>query len=174
LWRKKGVVFSVRVAGLIHDSIVDGPGLRYVVFAQGCVMRCDGCHNPETWDPRGGAEIPADEIIADMLGNPLTDGLTLSGGEPFLQATECAKIAYAATRRGLNVWVYTGYSFEELLVRAGSEHAVNELINLTDVLVDGSFVLAERTLSLKWRGSRNQRVLDGPKSIAAGEAVGLA
>ena len=169
----KGVAITVRVAGLIQDSIVDGPGLRFVVFTQGCDRCCEGCHNPETWDINGGTDITAEKIIAEMLGNPLTDGLTLSGGEPFSQAAECVKVASAARGEGLNVWVYTGYTFEELLTRAESEQAVKELIGLTDVLVDGKFLLAERTLSLKWRGSRNQRVLDCQKSIAAGEAVGL-
>jgi anaerobic ribonucleoside-triphosphate reductase activating protein len=165
------VVITVRVAGLIHDSIVDGPGLRFVVFAQGCEMHCEGCHNPEVWSKDGGTEIPVGEIIREMLGNPLTDGLTLSGGEPFLQVGECSKIASAAREKGLDVWVYTGYSFEELFARAGSEQGVMELLNFTDVLIDKPFVLAERTLSLKWRGSRNQRILDVPKSIAAGQAV---
>ena len=161
----------MRIAGLIHDSIVDGPGLRFVVFAQGCERRCDGCHNPDTWDKGGGTETPVDEIIAEMLRNPLTTGLTLSGGEPFQQAADCVKIAAAAREGGLNVWVYSGFSFEELFIRSKSEQAINELMNLTDVLVDGPFTLAERTLSLRWRGSRNQRIIDTPKSIAAGKAV---
>lgn len=165
-------------------------------------MRCEGCHNPDTWSRDGGTEVPVDEIISDMLSNPLTDGLTLSGGEPFLQVADCVKLASAARGSGLNVWVYTGYTFEELLARSESEEAANlprnktvgqaqgivsentlqkcgelnpkkikELINLTDILIDGPFVLAERTLSQKWRGSRNQRVLDVSKSIAAGKAV---
>jgi len=156
---------------MIQDSIVDGPGLRFVVFTQGCEMHCEGCHNPDTWKKDEGTEIPVDEIITDMLGNPLTDGLTLSGGEPFLQAADCVLLASAARGSGLNVWVYSGYTFEELFIRAKSEEAVNELINLTDILIDGPFKLAKRSLSLKWRGSKNQRVIDVPKSIAAGEAV---
>jgi anaerobic ribonucleoside-triphosphate reductase activating protein len=165
------VSLSVRIAGLIHDSIVDGPGLRYVVFVQGCLIDCEGCHNPEAQNVDGGTEMPVDEIIADMLGNPLTDGLTLSGGEPFLQAAECVKLSAAARENGLNVWTYSGYMFEELFDRARSEQAVKELLELTDVLIDGPFVLAERTLSLKWRGSRNQRLIDVQKSIVSGEAI---
>jgi len=161
----------VRIAGIIHDSIVDGPGLRFVVFAQGCRRRCEGCHNPETWSIGDGIEVAADEIIAQMLANPLTDGLTLSGGEPFLQVAQCVKVASAARESGLDVWAYSGYTFEELIVWAGSDPAVKELMDLIDVLVDGPFILAERTLSLKWRGSKNQRAIDVPKSVAAGEAV---
>ena len=163
----------MRIAGLVQDSIVDGPGLRYVVFVQGCELDCVGCHNPDTRDIDGGYEIPTDEIIAQMLGNPLTDGLTLSGGEPFLQAAECVKLSSAARENGLNVWVYSGYTFEELLFRAQSEQAVGELMKLADVLVDGPFVLAGRTLSLKWRGSRNQRIVDMPRSLSGGKVIEL-
>jgi len=154
---------------MIQDSIVDGPGLRFVVFAQGCRLRCEGCHNPGTWDLQGGDEVSADEIIAQMLSNPLTDGLTLSGGEPFLQSDDCVRIAAAARERGLNVWTFTGYTFEELLPVA----EYRPLLELTDVLVDGPFVAGERSFDLKWRGSRNQRVVDVPKSIEAGAAVEL-
>lgn len=163
----------MKIAGLVHDSIVDGPGLRFVVFTQGCERHCVGCHNPETWDKEGGSEMAVDEVIANMLGNPLTDGLTLSGGEPFLQAADCVKLAAAAHEHGLNVWIHTGFTFEELLIRAGSVSAVKELLVLTDVIVDGPFIASERTLSLKWRGSKNQRLLDAGKSVAAGEAVAL-
>ena len=161
----------MRVAGTVQDSIVDGPGLRFVVFAQGCERRCEGCHNPETWDAGGGSEVPVAGLVADMLGNPLTDGLTLSGGEPFLQAGECCALAAAARDNGLNVWAYTGFTFEELLVMAGAEQPVRQLLELVDVLVDGAFVLAGRTLSLRWRGSKNQRLVDVPMSLSAGAAV---
>ena len=161
----------MRVAGLVQDSIVDGPGFRFVVFAQGCEMRCEGCHNPATWDMGGGTEMTVGEIIDEMLRNPLTDGLTLSGGEPLQQAGECALLAAAARENGLNVWIFTGFTFERLMERAAAEPEVKRLLELTDVLVDGAFVNAERTLSLRWRGSRNQRVVDAQKSLAAGEVV---
>lgn len=163
----------MRIAGTVQDSIVDGPGFRFVVFTQGCDKRCEGCHNPATWDQSGGLEINVDAIIAELLSNPLTDGLTLSGGEPFLQAAECAAIAASAHEKGLNVWAYTGFTFEELIAKAEAEAPVKTLLKSTDVLVDGPFVLAGRTLSLKWRGSKNQRVLDLPKSIETGKAVEL-
>jgi anaerobic ribonucleoside-triphosphate reductase activating protein len=161
----------MRIAGTVQDSIVDGPGLRFTVFAQGCPHDCDGCQNPDTHDPSGGAERAAEDIIAEMLKNPLTDGLTLSGGEPFAQARACAAIARAAQEAGLNVWTYTGYTFEELLDMAARDRGVAELLELTDVLVDGPFILAERTLDLRWRGSRNQRLIDVSASLKTGEAT---
>lgn len=161
----------MRIAGMIQDSIVDGPGFRFTLFTQGCPHNCEGCHNPETHDFNGGSEMSPDEIIKKLLSNPLTDGITFSGGEPFEQAEGCAVIARAARENGLNVWAYSGYTFEELLDKAERQPEVMDLLKLTDVLVDGRFVLAQRSLSLKWRGSANQRILDVPKSLEAGQAV---
>jgi len=161
----------MRVAGLVHDSIVDGPGLRYTVFTQGCVLHCTGCHNPDTWDHNGGTEISIDFIINDMLSNKLIDGLTLSGGEPFEQAAECAQIAAAAVKNGLSVWIFTGKTFEELRKEAAADTAAGKLMALTNVLVDGRFIEKDRTLSLKWCGSKNQQVLDMQKSLIAGKRV---
>ncbi|MDR3309982.1 MAG: anaerobic ribonucleoside-triphosphate reductase activating protein [Oscillospiraceae bacterium] len=161
----------MRVAGTVQDSIVDGPGFRYVVFAQGCPHRCEGCHNPETREPDGGTWRDVAGIIREMLSNPLTDGLTLSGGEPFAQARDCAELAEAARNAGLNVWTYSGYTFEELLAKSASEPDALRLLAATDILVDGRFVLSERSLDLAFRGSRNQRVLDAKRSLASGAAV---
>jgi len=161
----------LRIAGLVQDSIVDGPGFRFAVFTQGCELRCSGCHNPETWDEAGGTEIPIEEIIKEMLSNPLTDGLTLSGGEPLEQAADCAGLAAAARENGLNVWIFTGKTFEHLHEEAKTDYNIEKLLSLTDVMVDGKFVLTERTLSVKWCGSRNQRILDVPKSLAEGKAA---
>ena len=160
----------MRIAGMIQDSIVDGPGFRFTLFTQGCPHDCEGCHNPETHDFGGGSEMSTDEIIRKLLSNPLTDGITFSGGEPFEQAGDCAVIAKAARDNGLNVWAYSGYTFEELIKKAEKQPEVMDLLKLTDVLVDGRFILAQRSLSLKWRGSANQRILDVPKSLAAGQA----
>ena len=161
----------MRIAGMIQDSIVDGPGFRFTLFTQGCPHHCEGCHNPETHDFNGDSEMSTDEVIKKLLSNPLTDGITFSGGEPFEQAGECAVIAKAARENGLNVWAYSGYTFDELLVKAEKQPDVMELLKLTDVLVDGRFVLEQRSLSLKWRGSANQRILDVPASLTAGQAV---
>ncbi|MBR2929137.1 MAG: anaerobic ribonucleoside-triphosphate reductase activating protein [Oscillospiraceae bacterium] len=157
----------MRIAGLTQDSIVDGPGFRFTVFVQGCTHHCEGCHNPQTHDPAGGREMTTDEIIREMRSNPLTDGLTLSGGEPFDQSEDCLTLALAAKESGLNVWSYSGYLFEQLL----ADEKKSQLLKELDVLVDGPFVLSQRSLALAWRGSRNQRVIDVPKSLAAGEVV---
>jgi len=161
----------MRIAGKIQDSIVDGPGLRFVVFTQGCPHRCPGCHNPDTHDFEGGTEVSTQEVIGAMLSNPLTDGVTFSGGEPFSQPEACAEIAQAAREHGLNVWAYSGWTFEELY--AMDDPAVRRFLELTDVLVDGPFILEQRSLNIKWRGSRNQRLIDVPKSLKAGRAIEL-
>ena len=161
----------MRIFGLVQDSIVDGPGFRFTCFVQGCPHHCPGCHNPESHDPRGGKEMTVEEVEAELLKNPLTDGLTLSGGEPFAQAEDCLTLARAAHEHGLNVWSYSGWTFEHL--RDAGTEAQRALLAELDVLVDGPFLLAERTLSLPWRGSRNQRVIDVPASLAAGTVIVL-
>lgn len=159
----------MRIASYVSDSIVDGPGLRFTLFVQGCPHRCPGCHNPETHDPAGGREVAVAELAEWMLSNPLTDGLTLSGGEPFDQAEECAALAARAKARGLSVWAYTGYRYEALL-EAGRP-GVLALLEQVDVLVDGPFVESLKSYAALFRGSTNQRLIDIPKSRAAGRAV---
>ena len=159
----------MRIAGIANDSIVDGPGLRLTVFAQGCPHRCPGCHNPQTHDFSGGSEGDTGDIIAKMRKNPLLDGVTLSGGEPFGQPEACAEIARAARAQGLNVWCYSGYTFEELLEHG--TRAQRELLETLDVLVDGRFELAKRSLECRFRGSSNQRLIQAPASLEAGRAI---
>jgi anaerobic ribonucleoside-triphosphate reductase activating protein len=161
----------MRVAGIIQDSIVDGPGLRFVLFAQGCPRSCEGCHNPDSQDPDKGKVMPSGEIIDIMKKNPLTDGLTLSGGEPFMQPGECADIAEAARGSGLDVWTYTGYLFEELLDMSEADADIERLLLSTDILVDGPFIMAQKTYDKNWRGSANQRLIDVGKSLAEGKTV---
>lgn len=161
----------MRIAGLVNDSIVDGPGLRFTVFTQGCPHHCPGCHNPASHDPAGGNEKPVEEIIRQMQKNPLLDGVTLSGGEPFSQAGDCALIARAAHQKGLNVWTYTGYTYEGILAGCKERPDWEALLLETDVLVDGPFVISQRSLEIKFRGSRNQRLIDVKKSQSAGEIV---
>ena len=159
----------MRIANTVSDSIVDGPGLRFTVFTQGCPHRCPGCHNPDTHDPAGGREAAVEELAEKLLSNPLTDGLTLSGGEPFCQAEECAKLAAAAREKGLNVWTYTGYTYERLI--SGEVPGAMDLLAQTDVLVDGPFVKAQKSYAALFRGSTNQRLIDVPRSLAAGQVV---
>lgn len=159
----------MRIYGLVQDSIVDGPGFRFSCFVQGCPHNCPGCHNPDSHDPDGGREMTVEEVAAELLKNPLTDGLTLSGGEPFAQPEACLELAKIAHAHGLNVWSYSGWTFEYL--RDQGTAAQQALLRELDVLVDGPFVLEQRTLALPWRGSRNQRVVNVPESLAAGETV---
>lgn len=159
---------KIRIAGLVNDSIVDGPGFRFTVFTQGCPHACPGCHNPQTHAFDGGKDAETEEIIAKFQKNPLLDGITLSGGEPFCQSEACAEIAKAAKESGLNVWVYSGYTFETL-ISGKAEWKV--LLNHADVLVDGRFELEQRTLELRFRGSKNQRLIDVQASLAQCKAI---
>ncbi len=159
----------MRIANVVSDSIVDGPGLRFTVFTQGCPHHCPGCHNPETHDPAGGREVTVEALAGQMLSNPLMDGLTLSGGEPFDQAGECCALAARAKEKGLNVWAYTGYRYETLLEQANP--AVLALLEQVDVLVDGPFVENLKSYDALFRGSTNQRLIDVPKSRASGAVV---
>ncbi len=157
---------DIRIAGTVDDSIVDGPGFRYTVFTQGCSHHCPGCHNPETHDFAGGRTVDTDAIVAQMRANPLLDGLTLSGGDPMEQPAPCAELARQAHALGLNVWCYTGYTLEQLLQEADPDRMA--LLRETDVLVDGPFLLAQRSLELKYCGSRNQRLIDVKKPLSSG------
>ena len=157
----------IRVAGIQQDSIVDGKGLRFAVFVQGCPHHCLGCHNPETHSFSGGKMMEVEDVVKQMNTNPLCNGLTLSGGEPFSQPQACTELAKAAKKRGMNVWCYTGYTLEELM----GISAANELLDEIDVLVDGKFVLSKRSLDLDFRGSSNQRVIDMNTFRKTGDVV---
>ena len=162
---------TIRLYGLVADSIVDGPGYRTAIFTQGCPHHCAGCHNPESHDPAGGTDWTLDAVEKKFTGNPLLTGITLSGGEPFCQPAACAELARRARAKGLTVWTYTGYRYEQLQQKAETEPDVEALLSQTDVLVDGPFVLGERSLELTFRGSRNQRLIDLPKTRATGAVV---
>lgn len=158
---------KLRIADIVDDSIVDGPGFRMTVFAQGCPHHCPGCHNPGTHDFSGGKEVTVQCILDLAAENPLLSGITLSGGEPFCQPDAMAKLAKGAKEMGLHVMAYSGWTFEELL----QKEEVRALLESIDVLVDGRFILAERSLKLAFRGSRNQRIIDVPASLKTGAPV---
>lgn len=160
---------ELQIFGTVEDSIVDGPGLRYSVFVQGCPHHCEGCHNPESHDFSGGRKVDTAQIIAEMARNPLLDGLTLSGGEPMCQPEACTVLAEAALKAGLNVWCYTGFTWEYLIV--DRDPARMALLNAVSVLVDGPFILEQRSLELKYCGSRNQRLIDVAKSMQEGRVI---
>lgn len=160
---------EIRIAGTVNDSIVDGPGYRYTVFTQGCPHHCPGCHNPESHDFAGGRVVDTEVILKQVRENPILDGMTLSGGEPFCQAEACLELAKAAHALHLNVWCYTGYTYDALMKE--TDPARLALLSEVDVLVDGPFILAERSLELDYCGSRNQRVIDMQKTRQAGKVV---
>ena len=151
---------KIRIAGIVPESFVDGEGIRFAVFMQGCLRNCPGCHNPATHDLNGGKIFDTEEIISAMKKNPLVSGLTLSGGEPFLQIPPAVELAEAAKNFGLNVWCYTGFKFEEIPAEG------EKLLQNIDVLVDGEYIEDLRDLDLSFRGSKNQRVIDVKKTLA--------
>lgn len=157
------------LAGIVGDSITDGPGIRLTVFVQGCPHHCPGCHNPQTWPFAGGYISTPEEVLAQIEANPLLGGVTFSGGEPFCQAAALLPLAEAIKNRGLELAVYTGYTFEELLNLP--DPAVKQLLALTDTLIDGPYLEAERNLELNFRGSANQRILKARESLAAGRPL---
>ena len=162
---------KLQIAGIVDDSIVDGDGCRLTVFVQGCARRCPGCQNPETQPMEGGHAIDTAAILQQMAENPILSGVTFSGGEPFLQPAPLASLARAVHQRGLDVWSYSGFTLEELAKRAEKNKATRALLNELDVLVDGPYEEEQRDLTLHFRGSRNQRVIDMKKTKKAGRIV---
>lgn len=163
---------SLRVAGIQKESIVDGEGYRYAIFTQGCNHQCKGCQNQETWDFDGGklySKSELEEVVKDIESNPMLDGITLSGGDPFYQADACAELikSIKSKREDITVWAYTGFTWEELIK---SPEMLN-LAKLCDVIVDGRYIENKRKLDLEFRGSSNQRLIDVKKTIAAGKVV---
>ena len=162
---------QIRLAGIVKESVVDGPGIRMVVFVQGCPHHCPGCHNENTQDPFDGYLSTVQEVIDQLPSNPLVTGMTFSGGEPFMQAGALAVIGKAAKQRNLSVFTYTGFVFETLLEQSRNNPDIAALLAITDVLIDGPFLLEQRDISLAFRGSGNQRLLDVPTSLRQGKAV---
>lgn len=154
------ILGTLRIAGVVRESIVDGPGLRFTVFCQGCPHGCEGCHNPATHDFDGGYDCELSKILDAVDENPLLDGVTFSGGEPMCQAEAFARLALELKKRGLSIVTYTGYTYEELLIMSEAQPAVARLLELTDILVDGPFISEKRDLTLLFRGSGNQRIID--------------
>ena len=158
---------KIRIAALVNDSIVDGPGLRYAVYTQGCTHHCKGCHNPQTHDPKGGRETDTGIIWREIEENPLLSGITFSGGDPLYPGNRetVARLAHKVRERfpKKTVWLYTGYRYEEI--------ADLPLLSDVDVLVDGRFEADKRDVKLHWKGSSNQRVIDVQATKKAGEVV---
>jgi anaerobic ribonucleoside-triphosphate reductase activating protein len=167
---------KLRVAGIVKDSIVDGPGLRYAIFVQGCYHNCEGCHNPQTHDPKGGFMVDTDDIYNEVISNTTYSGVTFSGGEPFLQADALADLAVNINRAGfheLDIICYTGYTYEylkKMIDEEGIKSYMRLLYNI-DYLIDGPFIKDRASLDCKWRGSTNQRIIDVKASIKEGKVV---
>jgi len=161
---------DLNLAGTLADSIVDGPGLRFVVFAQGCSFDCPGCHNPQTHALGAGVDRSPEDVLAEIRRNPLTRGVTFSGGDPFFQAEAFAALAALLAKAGYEVAAYTGFTWETLAVSGSA--AQRELLAGLDILVDGRFEIAQRDLGLRFRGSANQRVIDVPASLSANKKTG--
>ncbi|MDR2514040.1 MAG: radical SAM protein [Christensenellaceae bacterium] len=156
-----------RLAGLVEDSIVDGPGIRLAVFFQGCTLGCPGCHNPGAQALDGGRLVSTEEVLKTLRENPLESGITLTGGEPFLQPSAAEALAAGARALGRHVLAFSGYRFEELLKDPSARKALTQI----DLLIDGPFLLEERSLELRFKGSRNQRAIDVQASLKCGQTL---
>lgn len=154
---------KIRIAGLTKESVVDGPGIRYVVFAQGCAHNCVDCHNKETHDFLGGVEIDIDELLIDIHKRKYIDGVTLSGGDPFYQPKEFAYLAEQLKKDSINVMAYTGFIYEEII----KDDKMKALLKNIDTLMDGPFIKEKKTYKMSFRGSSNQRMIDVKKSLEA-------
>lgn len=157
----------IRYADIVDNSVVDGTGIRVTVFLQGCTHNCEGCHNPDLQEPSGGLEI-AEEKLADLILKkitPLHKGISISGGDPLFQAEALEKLLtiIRGKKPDLDIWVYTGFAFEEIRDLP--------VMRLIEVLVDGPFILSRKDLGLAFRGSANQRLIDVPESLNKGTVL---
>lgn len=159
---------NFRVFGYEPNSVVDGEGIRLAIFFQGCLHHCEGCQNPNSWPMYGGIKMDTEQFKKQMVSDPLLAGITLTGGEPFLQPVAALELAKFAKSRKLSVWCYTGYMFEQIMEWEDNR---KELLSYIDVLIDGRFEADKKSLDLAWRGSSNQRIIDMKKSLEAGCAV---
>ncbi len=162
---------KLRISGIVSESIVDGPGFRYTLFVQGCPHNCPGCHNPQTHDFAGGYDRNIDDILSEVLENPLLDGVTFSGGEPMCQAGPLADLAEKIHAAGLDVICYSGYTIEYLMANSTEDNNYLKLLSQIDYLIDGPFIMALKSYDCRFRGSTNQRIIDVKKSFEAGAAV---
>ncbi len=161
----------LRIAGTANDSIVDGPGIRFTIFTQGCPHNCAGCHNPQTHRFDGGTLVAIDSILEQIFGNPLLDGVTFSGGEPFCQAEALYYMGLEIKKHGLNIITYTGFTFEYLIEHSDSKNFYKELLSVCDYIVDGRCEIDKKDYTLKFKGSSNQRIIDCKRSLAENAAI---
>ncbi len=160
---------KLKISGVVNDSIVDGPGLRLTIFTQGCPHHCEGCHNPQTHPFKGGKSYPLRKFKKDILSSPLLYGVTFSGGDPFSQAKALIPYAKFVKEQGLELACYTGFLFEQLA--SGSVPYGKELLSFVDILIDGKFVLSQKSLNLRFKGSKNQRTIDVQTSLKENKPI---
>ncbi|WP_458120314.1 anaerobic ribonucleoside-triphosphate reductase activating protein [Paenibacillus sp. Z6-24] len=164
----------MNICGYIPESINEGPGLRAVVFISGCTHRCPGCFSPHTWSFQAGKPFTAElqqQIIEEIADNPLLSGLTIAGGDPFFSAAEVSAFVsrVRAALPDFSIWIYSGYTWDEIIQHTSPEYM--KLLQLCDVLVDGRFVQQQRDVSLLYRGSSNQRIIDIARSLISGQPI---
>lgn len=164
---------TIRLSGIAYESLVNGPGMRRVYFSQGCKHNCLGCFNPDTHDFNGGEELDMDKLIEDTVNNPILKGVTFSGGDPLEKAEEFSYMAKAFKKSGLNIWCYTGYTFEEIIENMKFNRYLKELMENIDVLVDGKFEINKKDEGLRFRGSSNQRIIDVQKTLRLRKIITL-
>jgi len=163
---------KIRIASPLQcDSIVDGEGIRIVLWTQGCSHNCEGCHNPQTHSFNEGTLVEVEDIINQIKEFEFQDGITFSGGDPFFQPEACSIIAKYAKENNLNVWCYTGFLFEELVKLSAKNVHIKEFLDTIDILIDGPFKIEERDFNVKFRGSRNQRIIDVPSSLKENKTI---
>lgn len=150
-------------ADLQSDSIVDGEGIRTVIWTQGCSHNCFGCHNPQTHDFKGGELVDVSDVIEALEQIEGQSGITFSGGDPMFQPKQCAIIAKHIKEKGLNVWAYSGFTYEELINSNNKD--ILDFLRYIDVLIDGKFEMNKKSFNVPFRGSSNQRLIDVQKSI---------
>lgn len=156
-------------ADLQEDSIVDGQGIRTVIWTQGCSHNCPYCHNPKTHDFKGGELVELDDVIEALENLSGQNGVTFSGGDPMFQPKQCNILAKKVHELGMNVWAYTGFTFEELYKSDNKD--ILEFLSNIDVLIDGRFEIDKKSMDLQFRGSSNQRIIDVPKSLERHKVV---
>lgn len=160
-------IFKLRVAGFEPESVVDGPGVRFTIFLQGCLSNCPECHNPETHSLTGGELIPVNDIYNRIKSDRMIKRVTFSGGEPLLQPDALLTLAELLRNDGYNMWLFTGYTMEDVL----KHNCYYRLLEQLDVVVDGGFVVGEKSMDIKYRGSKNQRIINVPETLATGRVT---
>ncbi|AIV03439.1 anaerobic ribonucleoside-triphosphate reductase activating protein [Candidatus Malacoplasma girerdii] len=161
----------IRLAGIAENSLVNGPGLRKVFFSQGCRHHCKNCFNPTTWTFDAGKMVDMDQLISQVKNETFLDGVTFSGGDPFQQPEAFAYLGKEIHKLGINIWIYTGYSWEQLMILAKKFPSIQTMIENCDAIVDGRYMEEYMDDYLKYRGSANQRIINVPESLKQNKLV---